>query len=77
MTDITVTCPNCAQASTLDAFTTRHITGQLPPGQYQCPLCNYAFQRREVTKGEVWTARNGERLYIPGKLALVPCAARL
>jgi rubredoxin len=72
ISDPTITCPKCEQASTLDAMTTRPITGDLPPGQFQCPKCGYAFRRAELDPGFIY----GDR-YIPGRIALVQCEARL
>jgi transposase-like protein len=73
---MTINCPRCGSESTLEAMTERPVSGPLPMGQFQCPICNYAFQRREVEPGSVYEI-NGQRLYIPGKIGLVPCEAVL
>lgn len=72
----TVTCPHCGRDSSLDDMTRTPIGGDLPVGQYQCPHCSFAFQRREASPGQVWRAGK-HRMYVPGRLALVPCEARL
>lgn len=73
---MTITCPKCAKESSLDDMTYRPLTGWLPPGQFQCPHCNHAFQRKEVTAGHTFIHR-GEVDYIPGNIGLVPCDAVL
>ena len=86
-----ITCPKCAMESSLEAMTERPVSGILPPGQFQCPICGYAFQRRETTPGHfrqrhqyeyvndapVRILRTLEPEYIPGKLGLIPCAGVL
>lgn len=67
-----ISCPNCGQESTLDDMTRRPVTGWLPPGQFQCPVCGHAFQRREVAPGKIM---NGH--YFPGNIGIVPCEAVL
>jgi len=69
-------CPKCGKTSTLESFTERPISGYLPPGQFQCPLCGYAFQRREVEPGKIIVSA-GVIISLPGKIELVPCEAVL
>jgi hypothetical protein len=57
-------------------MTERPVYGLLPPGQFQCPACGYAFQRREVEPGSTFNYC-GLVQYVPGRLALVPCEAVL
>lgn len=71
-----ISCPRCAEVSDLDAMTHRPVSGWLPPGQFQCPKCNHAFQRREIEPGHTFEW-NGQREYIQGKVGLVPCNAVL
>lgn len=73
---MTITCGECGQEAAIDAWTRTPVSGELPRGQYQCPRCGYAFQRREVTPGQVYRLR-GELCRIPGKIRLVPCDSRL
>jgi hypothetical protein len=73
---MTISCPKCGGVHDVEAWTRRPVTGDLPPGQFQCPGCGFAFQRREVEPGRKFTA-GGRTVYIPGKLALVPCAGVL
>lgn len=70
-----ISCAKCGKTASLEAWTERPITGPLPPGQFQCPNCQYAFQRHAAGKTTVFTARNGERWAIPEKIELRPCAA--
>lgn len=69
---MTITCPKCSKESSLDDMTYRPLTGWLPPGQFQCPHCNHAFQRKEVTSGKIMNDH-----YFPGEIALVPCVGVL
>jgi hypothetical protein len=77
---MTITCPQCQCEATLDEMTIRPVSGLLPPGQFQCPHCNQAFQRREIQKG-TWNRGSGRDAgldyYVPGKIGLVPCQGRL
>jgi transposase-like protein len=67
-----ITCGQCGEANALEAWTQRPVSGALPVGQFQCPACGYAFQRRETTPGQVWD--NGrERFYIPGTIKETAC----
>ena len=70
-----VSCPTCGKTASIEAWTERPITGQLPPGQFQCPSCNYAFRREESGKTTVWTAPNGNRIAFREKIELRPCSA--
>lgn len=73
---ITVTCGRCGHQADVDLWTRTTVQGELPPGQFQCPGCRLAFRRKEVEPGR--TVRAGaERMYIPGRVALVPCEGRL
>lgn len=73
---MTITCPKCSAESSLDDMTRRPISGFLPPGQFQCPLCSYAFQRRMVSPGHSFMYQ-GEPDYMRGEIGLVPCQATL
>lgn len=70
--DMMITCGKCGGVDSIENWTERPVSGPLPKGQFQCPACGLAFQRREVTPGKLLD--NGrDRLYLPGKIALVPC----
>lgn len=71
-----MTCPQCGVESSLDAMCETPVGGPLPRGQFQCPVCHYAFQRREVEPGTTWRSGNAV-CYVPGRLGLVPCERRL
>ena len=71
---ITLSC-KCGHVDELDKFCRTTIGGDLPPGQFQCPACNYAWQRRE---SEHRIIRAGsECMIVPGKIQLVQTEARL
>jgi len=72
-----ITCGRCKKMAPAEVWTAREISGPLPPGQFQCPECGYAFQRREVAPGRTITFGSGETEYLPGRIGLVPCAGRL
>lgn len=75
--EVSLTCWHCGAEAPLDDFCRTPVGGDLPRGQFQCPKCGNAAQRREVERGETIKGRNGATMYIPGRLALVPCEARL
>lgn len=68
-----ITCPRCGVESSIEDMTHRPVSGWLPPGQFQCPACNHAFQRREIEKGSSFEYQ-GATEYIHGKIGLVPCS---
>lgn len=71
---VTMTC-RCGHVDDLDAFCRTTICGDLPPGEFQCPQCGYAFKRKE---GGYKVLRAGSAsMVIPTKVELVPIAARL
>lgn len=69
---MTISCPKCGQVHDVEEWVRRPVSGFLPPGQFQCPGCRYAFRRVEVAPGRMFSVR-GRKEYIPGKIALVPC----
>lgn len=70
---ITITCGECRKASPALAWTERPISGELPPGEYQCPHCGYAFRRERAAEASRY--EGGKWIYSP--INLVPIAARL
>lgn len=73
---MTISCGNCGHVDDFDAFTIRQVSGSLPPGQYQCPACNFAWQVRQAGPGRHYVIE-GKHLFIPGKLELKRCAPML
>lgn len=67
-----VTCAKCGRTSSLETFTERPISGTLPAGQFQCPHCGYAFERRH---GQPTVYPSG--FVMPGPVSLAPIGARL
>lgn len=66
---------SCGHEADLNEFCRTPISGELPKGHYQCPSCGYAWQRKE-SKPRIIS--NGfEAMVIPGKVELLPVAARL
>lgn len=70
-----ISCPKCGQTNSLESWTERTITGPLPIGQYQCPNCQHAFQRRSTGPATMWTAPNGNQLFFREKIELRTCSA--
>lgn len=70
---ITITCGACLEASPALAWTERPISGELPPGEYQCPKCGYAFRRERAAEASRY--EDGKWIYAP--INLVPIASRL
>lgn len=71
---INITCGECVKASPALNWTERPISGELPPGEFQCPACGYAF-RRQRFNGDPLRLIDGEYKYQP--IDLVPIASRL
>jgi DNA-directed RNA polymerase subunit RPC12/RpoP len=46
----TITCAKCGQAAPFYQWRETTISGPLPDGEYQCPHCGVAFERRHVRK---------------------------
>ncbi len=42
---IMMVCGECGYKSGLSAFCETDIYGELPPNEYQCPNCQYAFRK--------------------------------
>ncbi len=71
-----ISCGKCGHVAGFEAWTSAPVSGELPRGHFQCPKCRYAFERKEVEPGEVFES-GGQRMYIPGKIGLVPVASVL
>ena len=72
------TCGKCGHFDDLDRFASTPILGDLPPGQFQCPACRYAFQRRGAGQIRTFTDHQGHVCYAtPERIELRPCAAVL
>lgn len=50
--EITITCGSCGHVDTMDNFSRAPITGELPPGSYQCPKCRFAVRIRAPKEKE-------------------------
>lgn len=72
---IRLTCGHCGHQDELDCFCRTPIGGELPKGQYQCPACNIAWRRVQSDYRMIQAGK--ERLFIPGKIQLVPCDGSL
>ena len=70
----TITCGKCRQASPALSWTERPISGDLPPGEFQCPQCGDAFRRQRFA-GEAFRQVDGVWKYAP--IDLIPIASRL
>lgn len=72
-----IRCGCCGERSDFDLFTRTELAGDLPPGQFQCPRCNYAWQLRSAGPVRILTAASGERMAFREKVELVAVQARL
>lgn len=69
-----ITC-KCSHTASFDAFCRTAISGELPPGQFQCPGCGEAWRRKE---SEHRIIRAGsEAMIIPGRVDIVAIERRL
>jgi hypothetical protein len=69
-----ITC-GCGHTDKFDAFCHTTLSGCLPPGQFQCPGCGDAWQRKE---SEYRIIRAGsEAMIIPGRVDIVSIERRL
>jgi hypothetical protein len=74
MSYCTLTC-KCGHVADLGEFCRTVIYGELPPGNYQCPGCGFAWVRKE---SEYRILRSGSAaMVIPGKVEMVQIAGRL
>lgn len=69
-----ITC-KCGHTAPFDEFTRTLINGDLPPGQFQCPGCGFAWQRKESEYSLIWAG--DESLVIPGKMEILTIESRL
>lgn len=65
----------CGHTAPFDDFCRTLIAGALPAGQYQCPACGFAWQRKESEHRLIWAG--DESLVIPGKMEIVTIESRL
>ena len=71
---IAVTC-KCSYTADLFDFTRTPISGDLPPGHFQCPSCGVAWRRKE---SEHRILRAGsEATIIAGRVDILPVESRL
>lgn len=69
-----ITC-KCGHSADMDLFCRTLISGELPAGQFQCPKCGLAWQRKE---SEHRIIRAGsEAMIIPGRVDVVLIDRRL
>lgn len=64
----------CGHSDGFDAFCRTEISGELPPGQFQCPACGYAWAVRP--KGPPTVSCDG-MFVIPADRELVAVQGRL
>lgn len=64
----------CGHLDCFDAFCRTEISGELPPGEFQCPACGYAWAVR--SKGQPTVARDGT-FVIPADREIVAAYGRL
>lgn len=74
MSFLNITCGKCGHVADFEEWTSRPVAGELPKGQYQCPACKYAFQRRAAGTLRTLTAPNGASMSFLDKVELVPVA---
>jgi len=72
MSYMTITCGKCGHEADAEAWTRRELSGDLPPGEFQCPKCGYSFARRH---GPAKVYASG--FVMPGPVTLEPVGARL
>ena len=48
---LAISCGKCDGAFAASAWTERVIGGPLPPGEFQCPACGWAFRRVSIGRG--------------------------
>jgi len=53
---VKMSCPACGTESPFSAFCETPVSGELPHGDYQCPVCKHAFRRarQEPTHLNQW-----------------------
>jgi hypothetical protein len=73
MSEASITCGKCGGSADWEAFTSTPVMGELPLGQYQCPLCRYAWRMIPEGTGK----RYASGFYIPPKLRAQAVEARL
>ena len=69
---MTITCGKCGGSADIDEFIRTPVFGELPRNVFQCPKCQYAFERR-CGKPTVYTSGWVK----PGPVTLVPIGAVL
>ena len=72
-----ITCGKCGAVADIDDFTRTPISGLLPPGRFQWPVCRHAFERRAAGGYRTYRAENGAMLTIPDRIELKPVASLL
>lgn len=63
----TITAP-CGHTEDFDAFTRAAVSGDLPPGNYQCPVCGFAWAMRHIGQAAVYPSG----LVVPPPLKAIP-----
>ena len=69
-----ITC-RCGHQADMDEFSRTLISGDLPPGQFQCPSCGVAWQRKE--SGHRIIRAGSEAMIIAGRVDVVLIERRL
>jgi hypothetical protein len=69
-----ITC-KCGHTAPFNDFCRSPVYGDLPAGQYQCPGCGFAWQRKESEHRLIWAG--DESLVIPGKMEILTIESRL
>lgn len=69
-----ITC-KCGHTADIDKFCRTLISGELPAGQFQCPGCGSAWQRKE--SGHRIIRAGSEAMIIPGWVDVVSIERRL
>ena len=69
---MTITCGKCGGSADIEKWTTRPVSGDLPRNVFQCPKCNWAFERKH---GKATVYPNG--FILPGPVSLNTVEARL
>lgn len=50
----TISCGKCATSSPAIKWTQAPVSGDLPAGEFQCPICRAAFRRQPKADRKPW-----------------------
>jgi transposase len=70
-------CGQCGHHDDLMAFTTTPVFGDLPPGQFQCPVCSHAIKLQAAGALRILKSPDGGVFVFREKTEVVAIGARL